>query len=64
MREIRSYGSVGAPEGNLRRYPASTERVHREEGCGGWLAGTIVFLFRGRFLNVFGGIGVGFGHDA
>ena len=22
MREIRAYGSVGAPEGNLRRYPA------------------------------------------
>ena len=30
MREIRAYGSVGAPEGNLRRYPAVPWRYQRE----------------------------------
>lgn len=35
MREIRAYGSVGAPEGNLRRYPAGPRRDYagnRERG--------------------------------
>jgi len=43
MREIRSYGSVGAPEGNLRRYPASKEPVKSRDiedaeraGLQGW----------------------------
>jgi hypothetical protein len=32
MREIRAYGSVGAPEGNLRRYPAGGYGVQAYKG--------------------------------
>ena len=45
MREIRAYGSVGAPEGNLRRYPAGLGR-----GRGG-LVSTKPWLLASTELN-------------